>query len=161
MFPAAPRSTSSSAYGDGRQHGKEGAEMNPMGRSWEQEAWLCRGCCQVRLPSNLSENAASASRNPPLLPFSLKSGVGGLCSVPGSTEHWCVTPNYADLLPQLIFGGCTLPRGSSAGAASPTAMPPLPRKRQGSAAGAAKEVRGDRGVWVPGGVTHRSMRGTG
>lgn len=83
----------------------------------------------------------------------LKLGVGGLCSVPGNAEHWCITPNYADLLPQLIFGGCTLPRGSSAGAASPTAMPPLSRKRQDSEAGAAKEVRGDRGMRVPGGVT--------
>lgn len=68
MFPAAPCSMSSTAYGDGRWRGNEGAEMNPMGRSCEQEAWLCVGCCQVRLPSNLSTNAVSAPRNPPLSP---------------------------------------------------------------------------------------------
>ena len=124
--------------------------MNPAGRSWEQEAWLCGGCRQVRLPSILSKNAVPAARNAPLSPFSLKSGGGGLCSVPGSAEHRCVTPNYADLLPRLIFGGCTLPRGSSAGAASPTAVPPLSRKRRGSAAGAVEEVQGDSGVRVMG-----------
>jgi len=124
---------SSAAYDDGCWHGKEGAEMNPVGRSWEREAQLCGGCRQVRLPSVLSKNVVSAPQNSPSLPFSLKLE---------GAAYRCITPNYADLLPQLIFGGCTLPQGCSAGAAPPMAMPPLSRKRQGSVADATEEVRG-------------------